>query len=250
MPSTSSSRLGSSQLRWKMGSSSSEQWHLVSGRDRAHSWPVLIFCHACSSAIEQAMQPYVNPFLEPLLQALQSSDDSQLCTVAVGVIGDICRALGDSTETYSQGFMGALLQTLQSTTLNRNVKISVLSCFGDIALAIGAKFEPYLEHTMTVLKQAGELTADEVSILSAVLLNWHVALGGVDVIFAQTDYDMIDYVQSLREGIVEAYVGIVTALKSGGKGTDNMLEAVSFGPTHEFDAVVRSSNSALCQLDP
>jgi len=29
---------------------------------------------------------------------------------------------------------------------------------------------------------------------------------------------MIDYVQQLREGIVEAYVGIVTALKSGGKG--------------------------------
>jgi len=117
-----------------------------------------------------------------------------LCAVAIGVIGDICRALGDNTEAYVQGFMGALLQTLQSTTLNRNVKISVLSCFGDIALAIGAKFEPFLEHTMVVLGQAGELTADE------------------------NDYDMIDYVQSLREGIVEAYIGIVTALKSGSQG--------------------------------
>lgn len=29
---------------------------------------------------------------------------------------------------------------------------------------------------------------------------------------------MIDYIQSLREGIIEAYVGIVTALKAGGKG--------------------------------
>ena len=29
---------------------------------------------------------------------------------------------------------------------------------------------------------------------------------------------MIDYVQGLREGIVEAYVGIVTALKGAGKG--------------------------------
>ncbi|KAG8858970.1 karyopherin beta [Tulasnella sp. 330] len=147
-----------------------------------------------ASAIEQDFKAYVNPFLDPLLHALQTQEDSQLCTVAVGVIGDICRALGDSTEAYSQGFMGALLQTLQSTTLNRTVKISVLACFGDIALAIGAKFEPYLEHTMGVLKIAGELTADD------------------------SDYDLIDYVQSLREGIVEAYVGIITALKSGGKG--------------------------------
>lgn len=116
-----------------------------------------------SVAIEQDFAAYVNPFLGPLLQALQTQEDSQLCTVAVGVIGDICRALGDSTEAYSQGFMGALLQTLQSTTLNRTVKISVLACFGDIALAIGAKFEPYLEHTMGVLKIAGELTANDVS---------------------------------------------------------------------------------------
>lgn len=108
------------------------------------------------------MQPFVGPFLEPLLQAIHSTEDSQLCQVAIGVIGDICRALGDHSAAYAQGFMTTLFQTLQSTTLNRNVKISVLSCFGDIALAIGAGFVPYLDGTVNVLKQAGELTPDEV----------------------------------------------------------------------------------------
>ncbi|KAG8905172.1 karyopherin beta [Tulasnella sp. 403] len=148
-----------------------------------------------ASAIETDMQAYVGPFLEPLLHAIQSTEDSQLCTVAIGVIGDICRSLGEQAGVYAPGFMTTLYQTLQSTTLNRNVKISVLSCFGDIALAIGAGFVPFLDTAMGVLKQAGELTADE------------------------NDYDMIDYVQSLREGIVEAFVGIVTALKSGQRGT-------------------------------
>lgn len=108
------------------------------------------------------MQPYIGPFLEPLLNAIQSTEDSQLCTVAVGVIGDICRALGEHAQAYAQGFMTTLFNTLQSQTLNRQVKISVLSCFGDIALAIGAGFVPFLEPTMNVLKQAGDVTADEV----------------------------------------------------------------------------------------
>lgn len=146
-----------------------------------------------AAAIEQDMQPYIGPFLEPLLNAIQSTEDSQLCTVAVGVIGDICRALGEHAQAYAQGFMTTLFNTLQSQTLNRQVKISVLSCFGDISLAIGAGFVPFLEPTMNVLKQAGDLAADE------------------------NDYDMIDYIQSLREGIIEAYVGIITSLKASGK---------------------------------
>jgi len=114
------------------------------------------------TAIEQDLQPYVNPFLEPLLGAIHSTEDSQLCQVAVGVIGDLCRALGEHSVTYAQGFMTTLFGTLQSTTLNRSVKISVLACFGDIALAIGAGFIPFLDMTVSVLKQAGELVPEEV----------------------------------------------------------------------------------------
>lgn len=43
---------------------------------------------------------------------------------------------------------------MSSEVLNRNVKVSMLACFGDTALAIGPKFEPYVETAMTVLRQA------------------------------------------------------------------------------------------------
>jgi importin subunit beta-1 len=59
--------------------------------------------------------------------------------------------------------MTALLENLQSDVLNRNVKVSILSCFGDIALAIGPNFEPYFETTMTVLRQAGQVEPNPVS---------------------------------------------------------------------------------------
>lgn len=103
-------------------------------------------------------------FLQFLFPALKAHEDTQLCTVAVGLIGDVCGALGDQSAQYSNQFMTVLLENLQSDVLNRNVKISVLSCFGDIALAIGPAFEPYMQATMTVLQQAGAVQPNPVSI--------------------------------------------------------------------------------------
>ncbi|KAI0277890.1 karyopherin Kap95 [Russula aff. rugulosa BPL654] len=142
-----------------------------------------------SAAIEIKFAPYLTAFLPFLYPALKAYDDTQLCTVAVGIIGDITRALGDQTEQYAQAFVTVLLENLSSEVLNRNVKISILACFGDVALAIGPKFEPYLETAMTVLRQAAALQANPL------------------------DYESIDYIASLREGILEAHTGIITGFK-------------------------------------
>ncbi|KIM41758.1 hypothetical protein M413DRAFT_137569 [Hebeloma cylindrosporum] len=148
---------------------------------------------ALASALESNFAPYIQVFLPYLFPALKAHEDTQLCTVAVGIIGDISRALGEQSAQYSAGFMTALLENLASDVLNRNVKISVLSCFGDIALAIGPEFEPYLPTTMQVLRQAGAIEPNPL------------------------DYDLVDYVGQLREGILEAYTGIVTGLKKSVK---------------------------------
>ncbi len=115
-----------------------------------------------SAAIEAKFAPYIPAFLPFLYPALKAYEDTQLCTVAVGIIGDITRALADQTEQYAQAFVTVLLENLSSEVLNRNVKISILACFGDVALAIGPKFEPYLETAMTVLRQAAALQANPV----------------------------------------------------------------------------------------
>jgi importin subunit beta-1 len=107
--------------------------------------------------------------LQFLFPALKAHEDTQLCTVAVGIIGDISRALGAQSAQYANDFMTILVENLQSEVLNRNVKISILSCFGDIGLAIGPAFEPYLNTTMSVLSQAGQVEPNPVRSLFSVL---------------------------------------------------------------------------------
>lgn len=113
--------------------------------------------------------------------------------------------------------MTVLLENLQSDVLNRNVKISILSCFGDIALAIGPHFEPYLETTMTVLRQAGAVEPNPVRVSMKRL--WPLT----DFVPYQLDYDLMDYVAQLREGILEAYTGIVTGFKNTDKSTSERM---------------------------
>ncbi|KAM0786088.1 hypothetical protein ACM66B_006899 [Microbotryomycetes sp. NB124-2] len=148
---------------------------------------------AMTAALDQNFQAYLQAFLPFLHSALTSHEEYQLCSIAVGLIGDICRALGEACQPYCQGFMEVLLNNLQSTVLHRSVKPPILSCFGDIALAIGPAFEPFLETTMNVLQQAGAMRADP------------------------NNYDLVDYINGLRESILEAYTGIVGGLKTGGK---------------------------------
>jgi importin subunit beta-1 len=113
--------------------------------------------------LEAGFAPYIQAFLPFLYPALKAHENTQLCMVAVGIIRDIPRALGDQSAQYAGAFMNVLLENLQSNVLNRNVKISILSCFGDIALAIGPAFDPYLNTTMDVLRQAGSVQPDPVS---------------------------------------------------------------------------------------
>jgi importin subunit beta-1 len=120
---------------------------------------------ALTAALEQDFHPYLQAFLPFLVNALSSHEEYQLCSIAVGLIGDICRALGDRSLPYCQGFMEVLLADLQSTVLHRSVKPPILSCFGDVALAVGPAFEPFLETTMGVLQQAGAMRADPVRTL-------------------------------------------------------------------------------------
>ncbi|CAG8604106.1 16120_t:CDS:10 [Acaulospora morrowiae] len=149
---------------------------------------------AVTTAMEADFVRYLEAFAPFLYAALSNHEEYQLCSIAVGLIGDICRALQEQSLPYCDTFMNVLLQNLQSPVLNRSVKPAILSCFGDIALAISGRFEVYLEVVMMVLAQASNMRATD-----------------------GTNYDMIDYVIALREGILEAYVGIVQGLKTGEK---------------------------------
>ena len=148
---------------------------------------------AMTSALDADFARYAETFVPVLCTALQNPAEYQLCSISVGLIGDLCRALGENVVPYCNTFMQLLVQNLQSPILHRTVKPNILSSFGDVALAISDKFEPDLEVVMMVLQQAGNMRAEK------------------------DNYEMIDYVNTLHEGNVEAYVGIVQGFNGSPK---------------------------------
>ena len=158
-------------------------------------------CHAEAFAavsgiadlVGEDFEKYMPSLLPFLLLGLRTFEAYQVCQIAVGLVGDITRALESKVEPYTQAIMEALVESLKDTTLHRSVKPPVLSSFGDVALAIGARFEPYLQFSMMLLLQASGTTAPE------------------------DDDDMIEYVNLLREAVLEAYTGIIQGLKDGNR---------------------------------
>ncbi|ORY53095.1 ARM repeat-containing protein [Rhizoclosmatium globosum] len=129
---------------------------------------------------------YMTDFNVHLIRALQNPQDHQLTAIAVGMIGDICRALNEQVLPYCQPI------------LDRSVKPAILSCFGDIAIAVGGDFEGFVEPVMQIIDEA-------IQMVLAMPVN------------ADRSYDQIDFSNLLREGIIDAYVGITQGLAAGQK---------------------------------
>ncbi|XP_039268867.1 importin subunit beta-1-like [Styela clava] len=136
---------------------------------------------------------YLPAFKDYLFSALRNPTEYQVCIVAVGVVGDICRSIGAQVLQYCDQIMTHLLDDLSDPTVHRTVKPHILSVFGDIALAIGAEFKKYLEVVLQTLQQAAQARVDT------------------------SDYDMVDYLNELREGCLESYTGIIQGLKGDQK---------------------------------
>jgi importin subunit beta-1 len=180
----------------KLGSSEATKYVFMQYADQMMALFLRVFVSRSATAHEEAMlaigalayaagadfAKYMPEFYRYLEMGLQNFEDYQVCAITVGVVGDICRALEDKILPYCDGIMTQLLKDLSSNQLHRSVKPPIFSCFGDIALAIGENFEKYLMYAMPMLQSAAELSA-------------HIS---------GADDDMLEYTNSLRNGILEA----------------------------------------------
>ena len=196
---------------------------------------------ALSNALEADFEKYMQSFSPYLLNALNNQEEPQLCAMAIGLVSDITRALEAKIGPYCDQFMNSLLNNLrvsdmkileyrcqamssgaadeslimQSTTLGNQFKPAILQCFGDVAQAVGGEFETYLSVVAQVLQQAAGITVQSEN---------------------STNFEMLDYIVSLREGIMDAWGGIVMALRAGNKG--EYLPEFARGPRGNSDHVI------------
>mmetsp|Transcript_18596 Transcript_18596/g.53763 ORF Transcript_18596/g.53763 Transcript_18596/m.53763 type:complete len:861 (-) Transcript_18596:182-2764(-) len=152
-------------------------------------------CFTAISAISDLMEAdfakYMSALQPFLIQGLRNFQAYQLGIVVVCTVGDICRNLEGLIQPYCDDIMGALVDCLKDSSIHRSVKPPVLSCFGEIAMAIGGAYQPYMQLSMMLLMQASSTRVPD------------------------DDDDLIEYFNQLRESILEAYVGIVQGLRDG-----------------------------------
>lgn len=141
----------------------------------------------------------VTPFL---FAALDKEEDYATCTTAVGVFGDVCRAIGHKVLPICDALIAKLFDLLKSNTVEKVVKPHVISLFSDIAMAIEGHFEKYAPSVLLILQKAGS---------SAQLTS------------RDDGDDMNEFVYVIRESILEAYTGIIHGLKEHNK--QDILEA-------------------------
>ena len=150
---------------------------------------------ALAGCMEGQFIRYMDPFLPFLGNALQNHEEHQLCVIAIGLVGDICRALNEQIIPYCDNIMTILGTLLGQSNAHRNIKPACLAVVGDMSLAIGAKFETYLNPVMLAITA---LTTE---------------LSGLPV----ATNEQFDFKCQMEESIAEAYVGIVQGLKTGDK---------------------------------
>lgn len=143
--------------------------------------------------IGEEFMKYMEVFRPYLIMGLKNYAEYQVCTIAVGLVGDICRAVSSRIQPYCNEIMTILIENLSNMDVHRSVKPQILSVFGDIALSIGTHFQPYLDIVLNTLLHASQVQIDS------------------------NDFDSVVYVNELRESILEAYTGIVQGLKGDGE---------------------------------
>ena len=82
----------------------------------------------------------------------------------------------------------------QDKSISNQFRPAILQTFGDIAQAIGPHFETYLSVVGQVLQAAANVTSNENSAM-----------------------ELIEYIISLREGIMDAWSGAILAMKTKGR---------------------------------
>jgi importin subunit beta-1 len=149
---------------------------------------------ALSQALETDFLPYMEPFARFLYKGLENQEEPAICSMAIGLVGDLTRALSESIQPWCDDIMNRLLNLLQSQSFGQQFKPSILQTFGEIAQAINGQFEVYLQVVVQVLQQASQVTLEP-----------------------QSPFEMHEYVLSLREGIMDSWDGVIMAMTASDK---------------------------------
>lgn len=185
---------------------------------------IFIAIGAIADAIDKKFLIYMDAFL-PFLKLALENTESPTCNTAVGLVADISHSLGDSLLNYLQELMQILGGIISRSDIRRDLRPSILSCFGDIASSIGANFTPYLQDVIGICKQAQSLQLSDSSI------------------------ETQEYMLTLTESVLDAYVGIIAGLHEFPDQMSNYIPQIfDFLSQAHQDISINSEDSEIRSL--
>eukprot|EP00927_Polykrikos_kofoidii_P061297 TRINITY_DN56150_c0_g1_i1.p1 TRINITY_DN56150_c0_g1~~TRINITY_DN56150_c0_g1_i1.p1 ORF type:complete len:899 (-),score=160.62 TRINITY_DN56150_c0_g1_i1:291-2879(-) len=158
----------------------------------------LLLVSALANSVGEHFNVFMQHFAPHFQIGLKNFEDVQVCNMATGIVGDFCRALGPKMTPYVEPILEVLFVNLQNTAVDRKIKASIMTAFGDIALAITGDFEKYLGPVVNMLHYASSTRFSD---------------GPVE------NEEWVEYLNSLREGVLGAYAGIIWGLRDATGGS-------------------------------
>ncbi len=76
---------------------------------------------ALANALEEDFAKYMDSFAPFQYKALGNQEEPALCAMAVGLVSDITRSLGEASQQYCDAYMNYLLQILSVSHLDDGV---------------------------------------------------------------------------------------------------------------------------------
>jgi len=115
------------------------------------------FCGLISGT-GKAFQPFIEKFGPYLVHSLKNINDTVLCRVAIGCVGDLARALEQGIVIYLKELVALLFEILRNPETEYSLKPIAISALGDLAFFAGKAFEEYLNSFLELLKVASALS--------------------------------------------------------------------------------------------
>jgi importin subunit beta-1 len=140
-----------------------------------------------ADAMDEEFQPYV-PHVSPKLHtAVSNYEEDITCTMAINVMGAVCRACGESLGQLAMDWARLLASLLPKADVSVGVKTAAVACLGEVATAMEGAFQPLVSDAM------------------ALLVKFHA------IEFPEDDEEVAEQVNGMRAALFEAYVGIAHA---------------------------------------
>merc|ERR1719321_1351941 len=93
-------------------------------------------------------------FAQHLKTGLENYSDVKVCIVSLGMVGDLARGLDSQFAAYCDTIFEIAFRHLQNPSVDRKIKVAIMTVFGDVALAIQGNFDKYLGPVVGMLQEA------------------------------------------------------------------------------------------------